>query len=332
VSDGITPIAPAEPEPRPAHIALGMTVYNGERYLVEALDSVLSQNYRDFTLVVLDDCSADRSVEILTDRASREPRMLCFRNNRRNGMIATWVKVFRLSQAYCPGHPYFGWCSDHDLLEPNWLALLADVLNNRAEAVMAYPETLHIDSEGHLSAKPRCPRRFDTRGLNDPFARFGHANRRLSGAGDMIYGLMRSSALDAISVYRPVLQPDRLALVELSLFGQIHQVPQVLRYRRVTGEASIERQKATLFNPSGAEKKASAPWYIMHAITFFRAYASPSAPAQFSSLRVVALSISILCWQFWADLEKKFLRSKRVLKWLWKRTLRPLWHAVTMRG
>src|SRR5262245_18724614 len=80
VSDGITPIAPAEPKPRPAHIALGMTVYNGERYLAEALDAVFSQNYRDFTLVVLDDCSADRSTKILTDRASREPRMLCFRN------------------------------------------------------------------------------------------------------------------------------------------------------------------------------------------------------------------------------------------------------------
>jgi len=334
------PIAPVEPELRPANVALGMTVYNGERYLPEALDSILSQEYRDFTLVVLDDYSADRSPEILSDRASRNPEMLCFRNVRRNGMVATWERVFRLSQLHCPGHQYFGWCSDHDLLEPNWLALLADILNRRAEAVMAYPETLHIDAEGHLLGKPRSPRRFSTYGVEDPLARFKYTIRQLSGAGDMIYGLMRSAALDAIGVYRPVLQPDRLALMELSLIGQIHQVPKILRYRRVTAPASIGRQKTSLFDPSGPKRRTWLPWYIMHAITFLQAYGSRSAPeSQFSRQQVFGLSVSILYSQFRADLEKKLLRSKRALEWFgkrtfkpfWRRTLRPLWHSVRIR-
>jgi hypothetical protein len=143
----------------------------------------------------------------------------------------------------------------------------------------------------------------------------------MSGAGNMIYGLMRSNALDAVGVYRPVLQPDRLALIELSLIGQIHQFPKVLRYRRVTGTTSIERQKATLFEPSDGELKVGLPWYLMHAVAFFRVYTARSSPAiRFSRRRVFALSASILCWQFKADLGKRLFH--------WKRAVRSLYRAM----
>jgi glycosyltransferase involved in cell wall biosynthesis len=319
MSDDPTPVTTVKPEPRPAQVALGMTVYNGERYLSEALDSILSQSYRDFTLVVLDDCSGDRSTEILADRASSDARVICLANQRRMGMVATWVKVFRLAQAYCPGHRYFGWCSDHDSLFPDWLSSLVDELDRREEVVLAYPETLNVDSEGKLLGKPLRPRRFNSEGLKDPIKRFHHINRRMSGAGNMIYGLMRSEALDAVGVYRPVLQPDRLALIELSLIGQIYQVPKVLRYRRVVGAASIARQRATLFDPSDDERKVVLPWYLMHAVAFFRAYSSQPAPAtRFSLIRIFALSASILCWQFKADLDKRLFHLKRAVRSLYR--------------
>ena len=250
--------------------------------------------------------------------------MICFRNERRSGIVATWVKVFRLAQAYCPGHSYFGWCGDHDLLLSDWLASLVDVLDRFEEVVMAYPETLNVDSEGNLLSKPLRPRRYNSDGIGDSIRRFHHINSRMSGAGNMIYGLMRSSALDAVDVYRPVLQPDRLALIELSLIGQIHQVPKVLRYRRVTGAASIGRQKATLFDPSNGERKVVLPWYLMHAIAFFRAYIAQSAPAlRFSRRRVFALSVSIFFWQFRADLGKRLFHLKRAMRSLWRAVTGP---------
>ena len=52
-----------------------MPVYNGERYLAEALDSVLGQTFTDFELIVVDDGSRDASPAILDDYRRRDPRV-----------------------------------------------------------------------------------------------------------------------------------------------------------------------------------------------------------------------------------------------------------------
>ena len=55
-------------------------VYNGERYLAEALDSVMAQDYPDLEVVVIDDGSTDRSGDIARSYASGQPhRLRCHR-------------------------------------------------------------------------------------------------------------------------------------------------------------------------------------------------------------------------------------------------------------
>src|SRR4051812_9004724 len=56
-------------------ISVLMSVYNGERYLSAAMDSILSQSFRDFELIVIDDGSKDSSPAILQDYAGRDPRV-----------------------------------------------------------------------------------------------------------------------------------------------------------------------------------------------------------------------------------------------------------------
>ena len=46
-------------------ISLIMSVYNGEDYLSEAIESVLNQTFKDFELIVINDCSTDKTSEIL---------------------------------------------------------------------------------------------------------------------------------------------------------------------------------------------------------------------------------------------------------------------------
>uniref|UniRef100_UPI003890F5E9 glycosyltransferase family 2 protein n=1 Tax=Methanobrevibacter sp. TaxID=66852 RepID=UPI003890F5E9 len=56
-------------------ISLIMSVYNGEDYLSEAIESVLNQTFRDFELIVINDCSTDKTYEILKRFAELDKRV-----------------------------------------------------------------------------------------------------------------------------------------------------------------------------------------------------------------------------------------------------------------
>ena len=52
-----------------------MSVYNGEAYLKEAIESVINQTFRNWELIIINDCSTDSTGEILTDFALRDNRI-----------------------------------------------------------------------------------------------------------------------------------------------------------------------------------------------------------------------------------------------------------------
>lgn len=68
-------------------LSVAMSVYNGERFLAAAIDSVLAQTFTDFEFLILDDGSRDGTARILADAAARDPRIrVIARENR--GLVA----------------------------------------------------------------------------------------------------------------------------------------------------------------------------------------------------------------------------------------------------
>lgn len=61
-------------------ISVIMSVYNGEAYLEEAVESIISQTFADFELIVINDCSSDLTGEILALLASRDKRIRVYTN------------------------------------------------------------------------------------------------------------------------------------------------------------------------------------------------------------------------------------------------------------
>ena len=57
-----------------------MPVYNAERYLAAAIDSILNQTYTDFEFIIIDDCSTDKSYLILQKYQAKDKRIKLFRN------------------------------------------------------------------------------------------------------------------------------------------------------------------------------------------------------------------------------------------------------------
>ena len=63
-------------------VSVLMSVYNGEKYLSEAMDSILEQTYKNWEFIIIDDCSADGTADILSAYARRDPRIRVYRNER----------------------------------------------------------------------------------------------------------------------------------------------------------------------------------------------------------------------------------------------------------
>jgi glycosyltransferase involved in cell wall biosynthesis len=79
-------------------VSVAMSVYNGERFLVEAIESVLAQTFGDFEFLILDDGSRDRTPAILREYANRDPRVRpIVRENR--GLIASLNQLIDESRA-----------------------------------------------------------------------------------------------------------------------------------------------------------------------------------------------------------------------------------------
>ncbi|TIX49868.1 glycosyltransferase family 2 protein [Alteraurantiacibacter aquimixticola] len=80
-------------------LSVAMSVYNGERFLAEAVGSILAQSFGDFEFLILDDGSSDRTAGIIRDFAARDSRIRpIIRENR--GLVASLNQL--LTEARAP--------------------------------------------------------------------------------------------------------------------------------------------------------------------------------------------------------------------------------------
>ena len=96
-----------------ARVSVGLPVYNGERYLNEALDSILRQTFEDFELIISDNASSDRTEEICEEYARNDKRIRYSRSSENLGVAWNFNRVAGLSTS-----EYFRWATADDLWRP----------------------------------------------------------------------------------------------------------------------------------------------------------------------------------------------------------------------
>src|SRR5690348_1203463 len=81
----------------PPVVSVVLPVRNGELYVKDAVESILTQTFPDFELLVLDDGSSDNTPHILSDLAERDSRMHIISSKTR-GLVATLNDAFARSR------------------------------------------------------------------------------------------------------------------------------------------------------------------------------------------------------------------------------------------
>jgi glycosyltransferase involved in cell wall biosynthesis len=123
-----------------------MSVYNGENYLKEAIQSVLKQTYTNFKFIIVDDGSNDSSFDIID--SFEDKRIEVIRNGRSEGLTKRMNKAFRVAQG-----KYVARQDADDVSLPSRFESQVDFLEKHPEVDVLGTGIYLIDEEGNRSGE-----------------------------------------------------------------------------------------------------------------------------------------------------------------------------------
>jgi glycosyltransferase involved in cell wall biosynthesis len=125
-------------------VSVGMPVFNGAKHLADALQSVLSQDYGNFEVVVCDNASDDATPAIASGFAERDPRVRYVRNPENIGLLPN----FRRVRDEAAGK-YFCWLGHDDLLsDPSYLSTTVAYLEAHPDVALCHTEICLLQPAG----------------------------------------------------------------------------------------------------------------------------------------------------------------------------------------
>ena len=204
-------------------LTVGIPVYNGERFLAQAVESLLGQTLVDFELLIADNASTDGTAAICAELARADARVRVLRHSTNIGAPRNWNCLVHEARGQ-----YFKWASANDWCASSMLERCVEVLEADMRAVLCYCHTQLTDAEGHPQGvfggdlditMPRASDRFEAvcRGMT---------------LNNAMCGVIRTSVLRKTGLDRLYPSGDMALTSELALHGQLRLLPVALNFRR----------------------------------------------------------------------------------------------------
>lgn len=127
-------------------VSVILATYNGTQYIWDAIDSVLSQDYKNLELIIVDDASTDRELSIILDAyKNQDTRIQIFRNEK--NMERSWSKNFGVDQA--KGN-YIAFIDDDDIWASGKISAQIQVFNDGPHIWIVGTYARFIDERGGI--------------------------------------------------------------------------------------------------------------------------------------------------------------------------------------
>lgn len=112
-------------------VSVLMTAYNREKYIAEAIESVIASSLLDWELIIVDDCSTDKSVEIARSYERKDSRIKVYRNEKNLGQFPNRNKAANLARG-----KFIKYLDSDDTIYPYSLEIMVGAMNKFPEAGM----------------------------------------------------------------------------------------------------------------------------------------------------------------------------------------------------
>jgi len=277
-------------------VSVFMPAYNVERYVADAVNSILAQTFSDFELIVVDDGSSDRTLEVLTGLSRQDPRIrLLSRPN--TGVSRASNDAIALARG-----EFLVRMDSDDLSTPDRLAKQIEFLRANPACVCVGARVLLMDQVGMpLFVMPEVE--------------FGHEkidSALMAGGWPIVQGacMFRREAVVAVGNYREdlSLHEDMDLLVRLAEHGRLENLPDVLlKYRR-------HFRSITFREGEGSEKIVSG---ILAEARRRRGLPEPTNPIPRASIRLGPRAEVLKRCRHWAWMSLKARHVATARKYAW---------------
>jgi glycosyltransferase involved in cell wall biosynthesis len=202
-------------------LVIGLPVYNGEQYLRATLDSILSQSFTDFKLIISDNASTDATETICSQYAEVDKRIEYYRQQENLGMAGNFNFVFQ------PGSsPYFKWAACDDLLKQGYLEGCIKLLDQEPLLATAHSPAIRIDGRGrHLGT-------YKDLGLSGNSVSERYWRVLWTDNIYEVYGVMRADYIKKTKLVDTFFGAERNMLLEVLVQGNIAYLSKPLFARR----------------------------------------------------------------------------------------------------
>lgn len=210
-------------------VSIGLPVYNAQKYLHESVDSILSQTFGDFELIISDNASTDDTEDICRNYAKSDNRIRYYRYDKNQGAPWNFNNVLRHARGR-----YFRWQCADDMIAPSHLACCVEMLDREPGVVLCYGRTTIIDDKGNALGEYNNGLNLIESKAKD---RYKHLYDNLE-LCNVQYGLMRIDAVKKTSLLGNYIGSDEVFLGELAIYGKFREIPEELFFVRMHSGSS----------------------------------------------------------------------------------------------
>ncbi len=239
-------------------VSVGIPTYNRPEGLRRTLKCIAEQTYANLEIIVSDNCSTNPEVEaVVREFMVNDSRIHYFRQEKNVGQFFNFKAVLDKSQG-----EYFAWAADDDDRVPEFLetCLQGFQKSDKVLLVNTYSELIDPNSGETIKVDKGCT----TLGMPAAtrYKRYiSSIFTEQAAIGDLIYGVIKRSALSKAMSSIQVLPWDHILLARLALEGDFYTIPETLMRSRPGGMSKTNKTaaRALLLEGSSAEKH---PWWI----------------------------------------------------------------------
>jgi len=124
-------------------ISVVMSAYNSEKYLAEAMESILNQTFKDFEFIIINDGSSDKTLQIIRDYAKKDKRIKLINNSKNIGQTPSRNKALKIAKGR-----YIAIMDSDDISLPNRFEIQYDYLEKNSDIFLVGSRIMSIDEKG----------------------------------------------------------------------------------------------------------------------------------------------------------------------------------------